>query len=209
MKLNDLYRISEDDARSSKIDDLKAAVADLPKDDDADVGIVAQREGFTKSKKEMFAFGATRPTTLLTKNEKLGGLEITLQYIINPKTGAWCLRACLAGQSDEDMVEFDTGEDPSSLIENLKKKTKVTPHQAVEYLNPPADQVTSEDSLDESTHHEDSITDKTVISDLISEISEMITKLKLVDLPTQDYYLLIQAGHVLDKSKQELKSLIS
>jgi hypothetical protein len=106
-----------------------------------DVGSVSQAEGFKKSKKDMFAFGSTRPVTLLTKDEKIGGMDITLQYVINPKTGAWSLRACLQGQKPEDMVEFETGEDPSSLIKNLKKKKKITPHQLVDNLNPPADKI--------------------------------------------------------------------
>lgn len=147
----------EDDEVSSEVDDESS---DEDEDDDnsgvtdaddvsdeapvEDVGSVAEAEGYVKSKKEMFAFGKTRPVTLLTKNESLGGLDLTYQYVINPKTGAWKLMACLEGQSDEDMVEFDAGEDPSSLIANLKKKRKITPHQAVDRLNPPADAVVGE-----------------------------------------------------------------
>lgn len=116
-----------------------------------DVGSVSKAQGFEKSKSEMYAFGKTRPVTLLTKDETLGGLNLTLQYVINPSTGAWKFRACLAGQSEEDMVEFDTGEDPSSLIKSLKKKTKITPHQAVEYLHPPANKkVEKNDDADET-----------------------------------------------------------
>jgi hypothetical protein len=103
------------------------------------VGEVAEQNGFVKSQKKMYAFGKTRQVTLLTKNEELGGLELTYQYIINPETGAWSFRACIAGQSEEDMVEFRTGEDSSSLVKHLKKEKKLTAHQAVEYLNPPAD----------------------------------------------------------------------
>jgi len=112
---------------------------DAPPVEGEDVGSVSKAEGFVKSKTEMFADGATRPVTLLTKNERVGGMEITFQYVINPKTGSWRLRACLKGQSNEDMVEFSTGEDPTSLIKSLKKKKKVTPHQLVDNLNPPAD----------------------------------------------------------------------
>jgi hypothetical protein len=129
----------DDEARPAITSSEDDGDQDLTQDDDTDVGSVAQKQGYVKSKKQMFAFGATRPVTLLTKNEKLGGLNLTLQYVINPKTGAWSLRACLQGQSNEDMVEFTTGEDPSSLVQNLKKKTKITPHQAVEFLHPPAD----------------------------------------------------------------------
>src|SRR5271168_726273 len=167
MKLKDLHKIVEADETEATVDKPDAVpsaedtdLADqkpTPKEvsdenadegttDDApvegeDVGSVSKAQGFAKSKKEMFAFGSTRPVTLLTKNEKIGGMDITLQYVINPKTGAWSLRACLQGQSAEDMVEFETGEDPTSLIKNLKKKKKITPHQLVDNLNPPADQI--------------------------------------------------------------------
>lgn len=104
-----------------------------------DVGTVVADQGFEKDSREMFAFGKTRKVTVLTKTEPLGGLEITYQYLINPKTGSWTLRACLKGQSDEDMVEFHKGEDPTSLIDSLKKSERITPEQAVNNLNPPAD----------------------------------------------------------------------
>lgn len=133
-----------DETPSDDTDKDNSGVTDADEVPVEDVGSVSQEQGFAKSKKEMFAFGKTRPVTLLTKDEQLGGLEITLQYVINPATGAWKLRACLAGQSEEDMVEFDSGEDPSSLIKSLKKKNKITPHQAVDRLNPPADKVVKE-----------------------------------------------------------------
>ncbi len=151
--------LKEDDETPPEADviDPKAPTDQAPDEDvDAppvegeDVGSVSKAEGFVKSKKDMFAFGATRPVTLLTKNERVGGMEITFQYVINPKTGAWSLRACLKGQSDEDMVEFSTGEDPSSLIKSLKKKKKVTPHQLVDNLNPPADKVVKKTEPEES-----------------------------------------------------------
>lgn len=114
---------------------------DAPKPEAAsqDVGTVVAEEGYEKESKEMFAFGKTRKVTVLTKTEPLGGLEVTYQYLINPKTGAWTMRACLAGQTEEDMVEFHQGEDPTSLVTHLKKKDKLTPEQAVNNLNPPAD----------------------------------------------------------------------
>lgn len=133
----------EPDAADTPADDAEAGDDDA-EDDTAEpsnkgVGEVAEEQGFEKSQKDMFAFGKTRKVTLLTKNEDCGGLELTLQYVINPATGAWSFRACLAGQSEEDMVEFTTGEDPSSLVKHLEKKKKITAHQAVENLNPPAD----------------------------------------------------------------------
>jgi len=144
-KLKQLKEADETDvdAPEAKDDELEADknAAEATPSPQEDVGSVSQAEGFKKSKKEMFAFGATRPVTLLTKDEKIGGMDITLQYVINPKTGAWSLRAALQGQSAEDMVEFETGEDPTSLIKNLKKKKKITPHQLVDNLNPPADKI--------------------------------------------------------------------
>jgi hypothetical protein len=117
-------------------------------DDDEDVGSVAKRQGFEKSKKSMYAFGKTRPVTLLTKTEKVGGLDVTFQYAINPKTGAWSLRACLAGQDDEDMVEHSTGEDPTSLIESLKKSKKITPHWLADNLEPSTGKSVSDNDAD-------------------------------------------------------------
>ena len=108
-------------------------------EDEEDVGSVVASQGFEKESKEMFAFGETRQVTVLTKTEQLGGLEVTYQYVINPKTGSWTLSACLAGQSAEDMIEFHKGEDSTSLIASLKQPEKITAQQAVDNLNPPAD----------------------------------------------------------------------
>lgn len=123
---------------SSEEDDVPSDQTDVDDEDAEDVGSVAEQEGFQKSSDNIFAFGKTRKVTTLTRDEMLGGLDLTLQYIINPETGAWSFRACLAGQSAEDMVEFSTGEDPTSLIKHLKRKKKITAHQAAEYLHPPA-----------------------------------------------------------------------
>lgn len=142
---------SSEEEQADSNDEDDSGVTDADEVPVEDIGSVATVQGFKKSKKEMYAFGKTRPVTLLMKDEPLGGLDLTLQYVINPATGAWKLRACLAGQSEEDMVEFDSGEDPSSLIKNLKKKNKITPHQAVEHLNPPADKaVKNDESVTES-----------------------------------------------------------
>lgn len=144
---------NKDEAEDEVEDEVEAEDEDEDEDEDEaededeelDVGAVADEEGFEKSQRDLYAFGKTRKVTLLTKNEPLGGLELTLQYVINPSTGAWMLQACLAGQSQEDMVEFAKGEDPQSLAKHLKKKKKITPHQAVQYLNPPADSVLDKD----------------------------------------------------------------
>jgi hypothetical protein len=135
----------EDDSEVEQEDEQ-----DDGEEDDEDVGTVVEREGYEKSKRDMYAFGKTRPVTILTKNETLGGLKLTIQYVINPSTGAWVLQACLAGQSQEDMVEFGTGEDSISLVKSLKKKRKITAHQAVQYLNPPADGSLKKDDEQES-----------------------------------------------------------
>lgn len=125
-------------------DDVPSDQTDEDDEDTEDVGSVAEQEGFQKSSDNIFAFGKTRKVTTLTRDEMLGGLDLTLQYVINPETGAWSFRACLAGQSAEDMVEFSTGEDPTSLIKHLKRKKKITAHQAAEYLHPPANKADDE-----------------------------------------------------------------
>lgn len=130
------------------------------------VGEVAEQNGFVKSQKKMYAFGKTRQVTLLTKNEELGGLELTYQYIINPETGAWSFRACIAGQSEEDMVEFRTGEDSSSLVKHLKKEKKLTAHQAVEYLNPPADIQLKDAAKENEKNVEDEVSEGMTLSKL-------------------------------------------
>lgn len=108
-------------------------------EDEDDIATIVEKQGYDKSSKEKFAFGETRKVTVLTKTEPLGGLDVTYQYIINPKTGSWVLSACLAGQSDEDMVEFHSGEDTDSLIASLKKPQKISQDQAIKNLKPPAD----------------------------------------------------------------------
>jgi hypothetical protein len=100
--------------------------------DETQIGPVVQKLGFKKTQTRMFAFGAMRQVTVLSKNEKIGNLNITLQYVINPATGAWTLSASLAGQPIEKMIQFENGEDPESLLQNLKKKTKITPREALQ-----------------------------------------------------------------------------
>jgi hypothetical protein len=140
--------VPADEPEDSTPDDTPDVPADdapvqdeVPVEDETptkDVGSVAKEEGFKKGTDMMFAFGKTRKVTTLTKDETLDGLKLTLQYVINPETGSWSFRACLKGQTEEDMVEFATGEDPSSLIAHLEKKKKITATAAVEYLRPPA-----------------------------------------------------------------------
>jgi len=136
---------TEDDAPvdDENVDDEEAD------DDSEDIGEVADKQGYQKAKTEMFFAGKERQVTTLTKDEELGGLKLHTMYIINPKTGAWVYKAGLVGEDDEHMAEFRTGEDPSSLLKHLKKKKKISPHQAVEYLNPPVERETSDDTGEE------------------------------------------------------------
>ncbi len=136
-------------AEEPPADDVETDEVDTDTDDSEeqseDVGTVAEREGYEKSKKEIFAFGKTRPATLLTKNEKIGGLDVTQQYVINPKTGEWSFRVALQGQSEASMKEHTTGKDPTSLAKHLQKKNKVTAHWLADNLDPPADQSIQDD----------------------------------------------------------------
>lgn len=100
-------------------------------DDDDDIGSVSVRQGYEKEKTEMHMFGATRPVTILSKTEEIDDKSIETQYIINPKTGAWVYKV---GLSTEDMIEIKNGEDPSSLLHHLKRKTKISAHQVSEYF---------------------------------------------------------------------------
>ena len=128
----------EDDETENKDEGTESDKEDKdPKDEN--VGDVANELEYVKTKKRMYAFGQQRDVTILTKNEIQAGYKLTLQYIINPKTGGWSLRACYAGQSESDMAEVATGEDPTSLIKSLRKKRKITPSAIEEYLNKPAD----------------------------------------------------------------------
>ena len=145
MKLSELFLREEDEKQKTVLPDentpalgVEDEEEDISPDEEEDVGTVSKKHGFAVSSETVDAFGKTRKVTLLTKDEDLGGLNLTLQYVFNPKTGAWKFRACLVGQTTEDMVDFTTGEDPSSLIKHLRKKNKITAHAAAEYLHPPA-----------------------------------------------------------------------
>jgi hypothetical protein len=139
----------EDDATENKDEGTDTNSQDTSDEDDKDdtpnedkpddVGSIAKSEGYNISQKDMYAFGKNRKVTLLTKNEKLGSLELTYQYVINPITGAWSFRISLKNQSMGDMVEFSSGESPESLMKHLKRKNKVTVNQVVNYLKLPAD----------------------------------------------------------------------
>lgn len=122
----------EDDVPSEEITDN-----DDDDSDEEDIGEVADSQGYQKAQTELKFEGKMRTVTTLTKDEELGGLKLHTMYIINPKTGSWVYKAGLVGEDDNRMAEFRTGEDPSSLLKHLKKKKKISPHQAVEYLNPP------------------------------------------------------------------------
>ena len=112
-------------------DEPEEDIEDEEIDDDDDIGSVSVRQGYDKEKTEMFMFGATRPVTILSKTEDIDNKSIETQYIINPKTGAWVYKV---GLSKEDMIEIKNGEDPSSLLHHLKRKTKISPHQVSEYF---------------------------------------------------------------------------
>jgi N-methylhydantoinase A/oxoprolinase/acetone carboxylase beta subunit len=99
--------------------------------DDDDIGSVSVRQGYDKEKTEMNLFGAVRPVTILSKVEEIDDKSIETQYLINPKTGAWVYKV---GLSKEDMIEIKNGEDPSSLLRHLKRKTKISSHQVSEYF---------------------------------------------------------------------------
>lgn len=68
---------------------------------------------------------------VFTKNVKMGTIELTFQYIINPETESW-----IFGVSTEDtpMVELAGGEDKKTAIEHLKKKHKINKHQIEKYF---------------------------------------------------------------------------
>lgn len=100
--------------------------------DDDDIGSVSVRQGYEKEKTEMFMFGATRPVTILSKTEDIDGKSLETQYVINPKTGAWVYKV---GLSQDDMIEIKNGEDPSSLLRHLKRKSKISSHQVSEYFS--------------------------------------------------------------------------
>jgi len=113
----------EDDSTPSKPVDLES---------EKNVGVIAQHLGWEKSKSKMFAMGKNRDVTLLKKVEEIDGKKVSLEYVINPKTGSWGLRAALEGQDDSKLVEIRTGEDPISLGQDLKKEKKLVLSQLKE-----------------------------------------------------------------------------
>lgn len=97
-----------------------------------DVGSVADEQGFAKSREKITVSGKRKIITTLTKMDTIGGIEVEFEYVVNPDTGSWLFKAGIPGKAK---VEFKTGEDSSSLIKHLKKKKKITAHQAVENLS--------------------------------------------------------------------------
>jgi hypothetical protein len=112
MKLNELLREDEEDH--------------------VDPAVIADEQGFAKSHEKINVSGKRKTVTTLTKIDTVGGIEVEMEYIINPETGAWVFKAGIPGHAK---VEFKTGEDSSSLVRHLKKKKKITAHQAVENLS--------------------------------------------------------------------------
>lgn len=122
----------EDDTEDGIEDDEDDTEDDEYADDD-DIGSVSVRQGYDKEKTEMFMFGANRPVTILSKEEEdVDDKTLQTKYIINPKTGAWVYKV---GLSSDDMIEIKNGEDPSSLLKHLKRKTKISSRQVSEYFS--------------------------------------------------------------------------
>lgn len=103
----------------------------------ADVLAAAKKNGFSAKKQKMYFRKQTIPVVAFTKTDKIGGLGIITQYIVNPDTQSWLLQACIEGQSAEDMVEFRKGESYAGLLKHMQRKNKITANQAINYLNPP------------------------------------------------------------------------
>jgi hypothetical protein len=105
---------------------------------DNDVSDVALEQGFKKEKTHTKVGDKSKKITLLTKDEKFGSIELNLQYVINPETGAWSFRAAPVGRNHH--IEMAAGEDTSTLIKHLNRKTKLKPNQIVDYIMTEAEQ---------------------------------------------------------------------
>lgn len=94
---------------------------------------IIKKQGFKKSNGAITANGKRVKVIFLTKQEYFDSHDtmVNLTYIINPETHAWSFRAGLPGEKD---VEFANGEDESTLIKHLERKTKIKPSAIDEYL---------------------------------------------------------------------------
>lgn len=92
-----------------------------------------EKQEFKKSNGTITADGKRVKVVFLTKQEYFDSHDATVEftYIINPATHAWSFRAGLPGGED---VEFANGEDESTLLKHLKRKTKIKPSAIDEYL---------------------------------------------------------------------------
>lgn len=97
----------------------------------------AKKNGYKVKREKMYFKKSTIPVVTLTKTDKIGGLGIITQYVLNPETQSWLFQACVEGQSAEDMVEFRKGEAYAPLMKHIQRKNKITANQAANYLNPP------------------------------------------------------------------------
>ncbi len=102
-----------------------------------DVFTFAKKNGYSVKRQKMYFRKQTIPVVTLTKTDKIGGLGIVTQYVVNPDTQSWLLQACVEGQSAEDMVEFKKGESYTGLLKHMQRKNKISVNQAVNYLSPP------------------------------------------------------------------------
>lgn len=102
------------------------------KNDDSLLDTIEKQE-FKKSNGTITADGKRVKVVFLTKQEYFDSHDATVEftYIINPTTHAWSFRAGLPGGED---VEFANGEDESTLLKHLKRKTKIKPSAIDDYL---------------------------------------------------------------------------
>jgi hypothetical protein len=109
-------------------------VAELLYEDEETIDIksIADEHGFSISSEKLFLAGKKREVTVLSGEQTIDGVDISMRYLINPETSAWSFQACPAGQ--DNFIEMHTGEDTSTLVKHLKKKKKLTPHQVAEYM---------------------------------------------------------------------------
>lgn len=108
-------------------------LAQLFEASDDSLSDVIKDQKFKTAKGRLEKLGRRLNVTYYMKSQDFeDGRTVNFTYIVNNDSSSWSFRAGLPGGTD---IEFDSGEDESSLTRHMKRKNKIKPEAIDKYLS--------------------------------------------------------------------------